>query len=158
MHESILIELKKHLLSILKFVNGEVSSYTYRNLLTDEVTEYKDLNGYPCEFFLLLSNKKLCRKYIQGTKVKTDKSQLNLDLYIFINNVNYKWEYYTQDSLHPVPNSPDFNRDTFNASLCHTQSKAKGALWLKGYGKMRVAYIEHLLMYVDIALAYSDSE
>ena len=156
MHEEILIILKKHILQILKFVNNEDKEFIYHDLVTDQKISFKDLKGFPCEFFLFLSNKSLCRKYIQGTQIRTDKSQLNPELWVFIHNVTNKWEYFSGDHLYPVPHTKSFNKETYNSGMINIQRKAEGTLWLKEMKELRIEYLQFILFNIDLALLKSE--
>lgn len=153
MNEHVLIALKKHIQNILDFATGKTKEYVYHNLLNDEKITFKDLKGFPCEMFLLLSNKALCRKYVQGTKIVTDKSQLNHELLVFIFNSNTEWEHFTGDHCHPVPSKLNIDYSLYNSGLVHQQAKAAGSLWLKDYGSARINYLQYLLLTIEASLA-----
>lgn len=154
MNETLLTVLKKHIQQILKFVESpsDTNIYKYHNLVTDEKTEFKDLKGFPCEFFLFLSNKNLCRKYKKDDQVYTDKSCLDYDLDNFLRNCALSWDGFTGDYAHPIPNRPYVDLSVYNAGLVHQHRKAEGSLWLKDMGTMRISYLKHILFCIDTTL------
>lgn len=152
MNQEVLKHFKKHLESILKFVENpsEKNTYKYHNLVTDEKIEFKDLKGFPCTFFLFLSNKHLCRKYEKDGKSFTDKSCLDYELDNYIKDITIGWEGFTGDYLHPVPNRPYVDLSIYNSGLVHQHRKSEGTLWMKEMGIMQISYLKYLLSNIEV--------
>ena len=144
--------LKKQIISILNFVEkpSDKNTYKYHDLMSDEKIEFKDLKGFPCEFFLFLSNKGLCRKYRKNGQVFTDKSSLDPFVDNFLKSCLQDWDGFTGDYLHPVPSKPYLDLTIYNAGLVHLHRKAEGSLWLKEMGMMRISYLKHILETIEI--------
>ncbi len=154
MHSSLLTELKAHIQKILRFVEApsEKNTYKYHDLISDQKTEFKELKGFPCEYFLFLGNKHLCRKFVKDGQTFTDKSTLDYSLTSYIQNLNQNWDGFTGDHCYPIPARPYLPLDTYNAGLTHIHRKAEGTLWLKDMGMMRISYLKYLLSEIELTL------
>lgn len=136
MNERLQKALKDRLSSILNFVSDQKKPYKYKDLVSKEDVEIKSLDELQCEFMLMMQDPDLVSK---------NKNSLRDELNVFIKECNKKWEYFSGDHLHPVPNSMSFNKDTFNPTLAYYAMKKNKALWTKKCGEVRVHYLKHLL-------------
>lgn len=129
--------LMNRLSAVLKFTeNPKQQPYKYKDLMTKEEVEVKTLEDLPCEFMLFMQDTDLVSK---------QKNSLRDGLDSFLRDCNNKWEYFTGDHLHPVPNATSFNKETYNPTLGYYAMKNKKVLWVKKCGEVRVNYLKHVL-------------
>lgn len=133
--KELLVKLANHIQSILDFVSGKSDQYTYVKSKEEKIV-FTSLENFPDYFFLLVSNKELTNK--QG-------NALRQDLNIYIHNLNYGWQFFTFDHLHPYPVKEDVIIGQYNATVAYNQHNSKGTLWLNTMGIMQRNYLNYLL-------------
>lgn len=136
MNERLQKALSKRLTAMLNFVANQKTPYKYKDLSTKTEVEIKTLDELPCEFMLMMQDADL---------VNRQKNSLRSELVDFLRDCDKKWEYFSGDHLHPVPNKTDFDKSTYNPTLAYYALKRNKVLWTKKSGEVRILYLKHLM-------------
>ena len=128
--------LTKRLGKIIDFVTGKTKEYKYTDLQSKEQFTCVSIADLPCEFILLMNDPDLVNK---------QKTSLRPDVWEYIKQKNTVFEFFTNDHLHPVPNTKTFDVEKYNPTMGYYGMKNSKSLWLKKSGEVRLEYIKHLL-------------